>query len=87
MAHQEIDVGGAGRFIRTGLYLGLLALFALHQDLWLWRDGRLVLGLPVGLTYHVLYCLAVTLVMALLVRFAWPANLDTDTGGEDEPGP
>ncbi len=67
----------------TGLlFLALGVLYALHQDLWLWNDPRQVLGLPVGLTYHVLYCLAATLLMALLVRFAWPAGLDED--GLDE---
>ena len=76
----------ATRSIRLGLYLGLLAIFVLHQDLWLWHDDRLALGLPVGLTYHVLYCLAVTVLMALLVRLAWPA-LDQASGevSEDDP--
>ena len=50
----------------------LAALFLLHQDVWLWRDGRLVLGLPVGLAYHVAYCLAAALVLGRAVRWAWP---------------
>ena len=46
----------------------LLALLALHHDLWWWNDASLVLGLPIGLTYHVVYCFAVTAVMALALR-------------------
>ncbi len=65
------------------LYGALALLYLLHNDLWLWRDGSLVLGLPVGLTYHVLYCLATAVLMALLVRYAWPSDL---TAGGDEHG-
>ena len=54
---------------RRGLgWLALLGLFALHQDLWLWNDGELLFGLPVGLTYHLAYCLAAGLLMTWLVR-------------------
>jgi hypothetical protein len=31
--------------------------------------------LPVGLGYHVAFCLATALLMWLLVRFAWPEDL------------
>jgi len=69
-------VKGAG--VRLLLYAALVAAYLLHNDLWLWNDARTVLALPVGLTYHVVYCLAVSALMALLVRFAWPSNLETD---------
>jgi len=58
----------------------LVALFLLHQDVWLWRDGRLVLGLPVGLAYHVAYCLATALVLGRAVRWAWPRLADDQPG-------
>lgn len=64
------------------LYAALVLLFLLHQDFWLWNDPSLLLGLPVGLTYHVAYCVAVALLMALLVRYAWPTHLDA---GDDAP--
>jgi hypothetical protein len=64
--------------LRATLYLALVALYLLHNDLWLWNDGRLIAGLPVGLLYHVLFCLAVTVVMLLLVRFAWPFEGNRD---------
>ena len=64
--------------LRGILYASLAVLFVLHQDFWLWDDARMVLGLPVGLTYHALYCLVVTGLMALLVRYAWPTHLETE---------
>ena len=69
---------GAG--VRLLLYAALVAAYLLHNDLWLWNDPRTVLALPVGLTYHVVYCLGVAALMALLVRFAWPSALETDAG-------
>lgn len=64
--------------MRALLYVLLAALFVVRIDLWLWDDPRIVLGLPVGLTYHVVYCLAVALVMALLVRYAWPVSEEAE---------
>ena len=62
--------------VRALLYLALLLAALLHQDLWLWDDRSIVLGLPVGLTYHVGFCLVVALLMWFLVRFAWPEKLE-----------
>jgi len=59
---------------------GLGLLFVLHDDAWLWNDPRIVFGLPVGMTYHVAYCLAASVFMALLVRHAWPGHLDVPEG-------
>jgi hypothetical protein len=69
------------------LILAVLALYALHQDLWLWRSARpLVLGfVPVGLFYHACYCAAVSVVMWLLVRFAWPSHLEDAAEGDGHP--
>ena len=60
------------------LALVLLAFFALHQDVWFWREARpLVFGvLPVGLAYHAAYTLAVSALMAVLVRRYWPSHLE-----------
>ena len=66
--------------LRTLLYAALVLLYLLHNDFWLWTDSRHVLGLPVGLTYHLIYCLASSILMALLVRYAWPADLETGDG-------
>lgn len=61
---------------RWPLYAALAVLYLLHNDLWLWNDRRLVLGLPVGLVYHIGFCVAASLVFWLLVRYAWPKELD-----------
>ncbi len=70
-------------WVRPALYAALILLYLLHNDLWLWRDDSLVLGLPAGLTYHLLYCLATALLMAALVRWAWPADLEAGTEAPD----
>ena len=62
------------------LYLALVALYLLHNDLWLWNDSRLVFGLPAGLAYHVGFCVVTSVVLALLVIHAWPDHLDRETG-------
>lgn len=55
----------------------ILAVFFLHQDFWNWNNGALALGfLPVGLAYHACYALAAAALMAVLVKLAWPADLE-----------
>lgn len=66
------------------LYGALALLYVLHNDWWLWDDATVVLGLPVGLTYHVIYMVVTSLVMFLLVRFAWPHHLSDDSRSGDE---
>ena len=60
------------------LYLSLAILYILHNDLWLWDDPSLVLGLPVGLLYHIGFCFAAAGLMILLVNHAWPSELDAE---------
>jgi hypothetical protein len=54
------------------------ALYALHQDLWFWRSARPFFAgfLPIGLSYHALYCVAASALMWLLTAYAWPAHLE-----------
>jgi hypothetical protein len=61
---------------RTLLVFAVLVFYALHQDVWFWRQARpLVFGfLPVGIAYHALYCLGASLIMWLLVDHAWPRD-------------
>jgi hypothetical protein len=69
--------------MRPLLYGAFVLLLVLHNDLWLWEDGRIVLGLPIGLAYHIAYAVAASALMALLVRFAWPSRVDVEEDGED----
>lgn len=69
--------------MRLILYILLLILYALHNDLWLWDDGSLVLGLPAGFLYHIGYCVAASALLVLLVNFAWPRHLAESEGGEE----
>ena len=64
--------------LRLLLGLVVIVLYALHQDLWFWREARpLVFGfLPIGLAYHAAYCVAIALLMWTLTRVAWPAHLE-----------
>ncbi len=55
------------RLVRRVFLVGLGLFYLLHNDLWLWHDSRLVLGLPVGLVYHLAYCLAAAALMGLLL--------------------
>ena len=55
----------------------VLVVYALHQDWWLWTNRSLVFGiLPVGLAYHAGYAILASCLMAVLVKFAWPAELE-----------
>jgi hypothetical protein len=61
-----------GRGWTLAIYVALVALYLLHNDLWLWNDSRLVLGLPIGLVYHVAFCFATAAVLGVLVVRVWP---------------
>ena len=63
---------------RRSLYLLLIVLYLLHNDFWNWHDSRFFLGLPVGLMYHVAYCLVTFVVLLILVREAWPRHLEIE---------
>lgn len=68
---------------RLIVYILLVLLFLLHQDFWLWENGTLVLGfIPVGLAYHIVFSLLSALVWFLAIRFAWPADLESEEAGD-----
>jgi len=60
------------------LFLLIAAVYALHQDLWNWRRADpLIFGfLPIGLAYHAAYSVLAAILMAVLVKVAWPSNLE-----------
>jgi Protein of unknown function (DUF3311) len=64
---------------KTLVYLAVPVLYVLHQDWWWWTDKETrLLGMPIGLTYHVLFCVAASILMASLVWLAWPAHLEVE---------
>jgi hypothetical protein len=72
------------------LTLAVVAVYALHQDVWAFRSARpLVFGfLPVGLAYHAAYSVVAALLMWLLVSAAWPRRLEEEAERhEDERQP
>ena len=73
----------------TLLVIAVAALYILHQDIWFWRSSQLVFGfIPIGLFYQGMFSVAASLLMWLLVTFAWPAHLEREIEqtkpGEDE---
>jgi hypothetical protein len=47
---------------------GMAVLLLARHDLWWWHDPGLVVGLPVGLVWHVGICLAAVPLLDLLAR-------------------
>ena len=64
---------------RALVYALLVLLFILHQDFWLWENGYLVFDfLPVGLAYHGGFSIASALAWYLVLKYAWPKELEED---------
>ena len=60
------------------LTLMVAAVYLLHQDFWNWKKTEpLVFGfLPIGLAYQAGYSILAAIIMAVLVKFAWPSDLE-----------
>lgn len=56
----------------------VVSVYALHQDFWNWKQSApLVFGvLPIGLAYHAGYSILASIMMAVLVKCAWPSHLE-----------
>jgi hypothetical protein len=65
----------------------VLVFYFLHHDVWFWRTAHpLVFGfIPIGLFYHACYSVGASLVMWILVKYAWPSHLQA-AEEEDAPG-
>lgn len=65
---------------RILLFAAVAALYVLHQDIWFWRTARpLVFGfIPIGLFYHACFSVAASMLMWLLVTYAWPVHLERE---------
>ena len=65
---------------RAALVFAVALLYVLHQDIWFWRTPRpLVFGaIPIGLFYHGCFSVAASFLMWMLVKFAWPSELERE---------
>ncbi len=61
-----------------------IVLAILHQDFWNWDNPKLVFGfMPIGLAYHALYSLVAVAFWAIVMKFAWPTELEEWAEGGD----
>jgi hypothetical protein len=60
------------------LTLLTIGVYVLHQDSWNWKAVEpLVFGfLPIGLAYQAGYSVLASILMAVLVKSAWPRHLE-----------
>jgi hypothetical protein len=58
------------------LTLAVIALLVLRHDYWNWYEVNPTGFLPIGLWWQILVTLLSSVVMWLLVTFAWPAHLE-----------
>lgn len=62
------------------LTLLVVTVYLLHQDCWNWRKYEpLVFGfVPIGLAYHAGFSILAAVMMWVLVKFAWPKDLEDE---------
>ena len=76
------------KYLKTFLLtLLIIGVYILHQDFWNWKKAEpLIFGfLPIGLAYHAGYSILASMMMAMLVKFAWPEHLEISERSETEP--
>ena len=68
------------------IFIVFVLLLLLHQDSWNWDNANLVLGfMPVGLFYHACYSLVAALFWGIVMKGAWPTELEERAeGGADQ---
>ena len=71
------------------LTLLIVVVYLLHQDFWNWQKTEpLVFGfLPIGLAYHAGYSILASILLAVLVKVAWPKHLENVESKESEANP
>ena len=68
------------------VWILLILLIILHQDVWYWDDAELIFGFcPKGLAYHIAISLAASVVWLLATKFAWPTTLVSLDSDVDSP--
>lgn len=69
----------------TGIFVVVFIVLAiLHQDFWNWDSAELVFGfMPVGLAYHALYSMVAAAFWGIVMKVAWPHDLERWAEGDD----
>ena len=67
----------------------VITIYLLHQDFWNWKKADpLVFGyLPIGLAYHAAYSVLASAMMWILVKLAWPRELDEMEAADHDRNP
>ena len=67
------------------LFLMIAFVYVIHQDNWNWKSSELIFGfLPIGMAYHAGYSILAAIMMAILVKFAWPEHLEQSEPAEKD---
>ncbi|PQO36068.1 DUF3311 domain-containing protein [Bremerella cremea] len=73
--------------MRYVVWLLVVALIILRQDLWLWNNGTLVWGfMPITLLWQAGISIGASIVWFLATIFAWPSDLIEEVQRESEEG-
>ncbi|MBT7969482.1 MAG: hypothetical protein HN570_00665 [Verrucomicrobia bacterium] len=69
------------------IFIVFVLLLLLHQDSWNWDNANLILGfMPVGLFYHACYSLVAAFFWGVVMKVAWPTELEEwAEGGAESP--
>ena len=62
--------------IKNFLYVTWVIVYLMHNDIWFWDNPSLVMGIPIGLFYHIVYCFVASVLLFLLIKNAWPKFVD-----------
>lgn len=66
------------------IWIGVLVLIILRQDLWFWNDASLVFGiLPIGLAWQIAISIGAAILWFSATKIAWPADEPTDKTMEE----
>ena len=60
------------------LTLAVVALLVMRHDYWNWHEVRAIGFLPIGLWWQILVTVLSSVVMWMMVTFAWPAHLEEE---------
>ena len=63
--------------MKNVVWILVILLLILHQDVWFWDDGTLVFGfMPISLLYHAGISIGASITWFLATKYAWPSVLD-----------